>query len=144
MAYASFEQGDNGVSTFVGILNTRTNRIMLSPKNYIMKTIEAGNSIPNNELPQYNLMGGTMKPKELGETLDSFEYRPANSFADGNELIWGLRSGEKALMLIGGSMAGDNSSFVVNFTVSVNDVATQDFERAYWLRALRLSVSGRL
>lgn len=143
MAYASFEAQDNGISSFVGVLSNNTNRIMLSPKNYSMKVIEEGNSIPNNELPQYNLMGGTTKPKVLEKTLDTFEYRPKNSFATNDELIWGIRQGEKALMLIGGNMTGDSSSFVVNFTVSVNDVAIEDFERAYWLRALRLSVSGR-
>lgn len=144
MAYASFEAQDNGISSFVGVLSNNTNRIMLSPKNYSMKVIEEGNAIPNNELPQYNLMGGTTKPKVLEKTLDTFEYRPSNGFTTNNELIWGIKQNEKALMLIGGNMTGDSSSFVVNFTINVNDVATQDFERAYWLRALRLSVSGRL
>lgn len=145
MAYIDFSVG-NGASQVVSSLLTGGNiKILLSKKPFLIdEAAQGGDFIPYLEIKDYRLYQTndiSTELKELFTNNTQTEFRTNNIFSNNTQLIWGIPANISTSMLIVGSQTGTNR-FDVNFTVDLNlhDVST---ERAYWLKQLIISVSGR-
>lgn len=138
MAYIDFSVG-NAKYIVPSSLNENATSILLSKKQFVIdKGAQGGDFIPMVNINEYYLYSPEDIKHFEGEPDEDLRFN--NSFASGDALVWGIPPNIRTSMLIVG--IADEDNFNVSFTVDL-DIQEVNTERAYWLKQLIISVSGR-